>query len=131
MQVKQSKKVLLIDDGKEDAMLIERVIVKRNDGTSMQLINDAEKALDHLRKTNKRDYTVVLLDLQMPKMTGIEILRVLNQEKRLDQLPPIFLFTSSSLPKDIEATSIFQQVKFKTKPAGYLATKAWLNDLLE
>jgi two-component system, response regulator len=93
--------VLLIEDNAEDAELTIRVLRKNNLANNLVHLQDGEAALDFLFATGSNNIPrLILLDLKMPKVDGIE---VLNKIKNDDQkkIIPVVVLTSSKEERDI------------------------------
>lgn len=103
----QDIEILLIEDNLEDAELIIRTLKKNNVSNKLLHLTDGAEALDFLfaegsyskRKTENR-LRVILLDLNLPKLNGIEILRKIKNDERTKTIP-VVIMTSSSEAKDI------------------------------
>jgi two-component system, response regulator len=103
----QDIEILLIEDNLEDAELIIRTLKKNNVSNKLLHLTDGVEALDFLfaegnyshRKIENRP-RVILLDLNLPKLNGIEILRKIKNDDRTKTIP-VVIMTSSSEAKDI------------------------------
>lgn len=93
---------LLVEDNAADADLIQRVLKKVDPSNSIYLARDGEEALQILDQwgTNLPAPMIVLLDLKLPKVDGLEILKSIKSNKRL-KMVPIVVLTSSNQLKDI------------------------------
>ena len=100
--------ILLVEDNPDDAALTLRALEKNDIANSMvKVANNGVEALDYLFGTGEyegRDTAsqpeLILLDLKMPKMDGIEVLRRLRQDDRT-RLLPVVVLTSSDEKDDI------------------------------
>ncbi len=93
--------ILLIEDNPDDAELTIRTLRKNNLANNLLHLQDGEEALHYLFQTgNDRVPKLILLDLKMPKVDGIEVLRKLktDQDKRII---PVVVLTSSKEERDI------------------------------
>ena len=94
----QPVEILLVEDNEDDAMIIQDVFADIRLATLIHVVRDGEEALDYLQRRGK--YTVVrmpalvLLDINMPKMNGFEVLEEMKKDPRLQALPVIMLTTS-------------------------------------
>jgi two-component system response regulator len=102
----KSKVILLAEDNPDDVKLTLRALKKNNILNEVVVAQDGVEALEYLFGEGKyagRDATirpqVVLLDLKMPKMDGLEVLQRLRSDKRT-HLQPVVILTTSSEDKD-------------------------------
>src|ERR1700674_3530429 len=101
-----SKTILLVEDNEDDEALTFRALMKNNIGNQLVVARDGAEALDYLFATGQysgRDMNagpqVVLLDLNLPKVNGLEVLRQLRANERTKLLPVVIL-TSSNEEQD-------------------------------
>jgi len=101
-----SKTILLVEDNADDEALAFRALMKNNIANQLIVARDGAEALDYLFGTGQyagRDVKlgpqVVLLDLNLPKISGLEVLRQLRANERTKHLPVVIL-TSSNEEQD-------------------------------
>jgi CheY-like chemotaxis protein len=92
--------LLLVEDDDVDAMLIERSLLKERIGNKMIRAHDGIEALELLESDKVTRPLVILLDLQMPRMGGIEFLKVLRANEKLSDLT-VFVLTTSKSEEDM------------------------------
>src|SRR5688572_33214314 len=93
--------VLLIEDNNEDADLTIRVLKKHNLANNLVHLQDGEAALDFLFAERSNNIPrLILLDLKMPKVDGIEVLRKIKTDEQRKMIPVVML-TSSKEERDI------------------------------
>lgn len=104
------KAILLVEDNPDDVKLTMRALKKSNILNEIVVAQDGVEALDYLFGTGKYDGRdmnirpqVVLLDLKMPKVDGIEVLRRIRADERTQPLPVVVLTTSSEDRDKIES----------------------------
>jgi len=104
------KPILLVEDNPDDVKLTMRALKKSNILNEIIVAQDGVEALDYLFGTGKYDGRdtnikpqVILLDLKMPKMDGIEVLRRIRADERTQPLPVVVLTTSSEDRDKIES----------------------------
>jgi CheY-like chemotaxis protein len=97
-----TKSILLVEDNPDDEALALRAFRRHHIGNEVVVVHDGVEALDYLFGTGiyaERDInelpTVVLLDLKLPCLDGIEVLRRIRTEERTKLLPVVVLTTSS------------------------------------
>jgi two-component system response regulator len=93
--------VLLIEDNPDDAELTIRVLTKNNMANNLVHLHDGEEALEFLfGDANNSIPKLILLDLKMPKVDGIEVLRKIKNDEQKKVIPVVIL-TSSKEERDI------------------------------
>lgn len=101
-----SKIILLVEDNPDDEALTLRALQKNNILNEVVVARDGAEALDYLlghstQTANARTVpTLILLDLKLPKIDGLEVLRCLRADERTELLPVVIL-TSSKEEQDI------------------------------
>ncbi len=107
MKNMKDKIILLIEDNPDDVALTLRALEKNNIKNDVVVVHDGAEALDYLFGTGPyagRDLTVVpqvtLLDLKLPKIDGLEVLRRLRANG-LTRLLPVVILTSSNEEQDL------------------------------
>lgn len=99
--------VLLVEDNPSDVELTLRALKKRNIANRVHVVNDGEEALDFVfnrgkykdRNINER-LKFILLDLKLPKIDGIEVIKALKSDNRTKSIP-IVIMTSSKEEEDL------------------------------
>jgi CheY-like chemotaxis protein len=117
--------IILVEDNPSDAELIMRVLKKNRLANHIILMKDGAEALEFFfGKTAYADShvnscpKVVLLDIKLPKVDGIEILRRLKSDDRTKDMPVVML-TSSNQERDIQAAYDLGANSFVTKPIKF------------
>jgi len=95
-----TKIILLIEDNLSDIELTKRAFEKSRISNKLVVAEDGQEALDYLFGKGDLLPAVILLDLKMPKMDGLEVLRHLRANERTKRLPVVVL-TSSSEQQDL------------------------------
>ncbi len=91
--------VLLIEDNKADIILIKKAFEKNKLNFSLTVKINGEEALDYLMDTNdskEKLPNLILLDLNLPKKNGFEVLQEIKTHNKLKKIPVIILTTSSA-----------------------------------
>jgi CheY-like chemotaxis protein len=91
--------VLVVEDDLGDQLLIEEALTAKGQPRSIMRAPDGLAALEHLRNA-ERHPDLIVLDLNMPRMGGAELLSILKTDDQLRVIPVVVLTTSSS-PADI------------------------------
>lgn len=120
-----SNEILLVEDNKSDAMLTIRALKKHNLANNLVHLTDGAQALDYIFATGKfegRDMEhkpkVIFLDIKMPKVSGLEVLRALKSDERT-KLIPVVMMTSSKEEKDIIESHKLGVNSYVVKPVGF------------
>lgn len=97
--------ILLVEDSMEDAEMAIRALKKSNLANNLLHLEDGEAALNYFygNPTRTKFPKIILLDLKMPKVDGIEVLRKLKGDEKLKHIP-VVVMTSSKEEKDIVET---------------------------
>jgi CheY-like chemotaxis protein len=100
-----SKVILLVEDNPRDVLLTERAFKQSKIANELQVVRDGAEAMEYLHGpgagTPARPVpALVLLDLKLPKVDGLEVLRRIRAEERTRHLPVVIL-TSSSEEQDV------------------------------
>lgn len=90
-----SLKILLIEDDMIEIMKMKRVMGSLNLNHQIIVANNGEEAIEIL-KSSKELPDIILLDLNMPKMNGIEFLGILKANEKFKYIPSIILSTSNN-----------------------------------
>ncbi|MTI86886.1 MAG: response regulator [Balneolaceae bacterium] len=117
--------VLLVEDNESDADLTLRSLKKYNLSNNIKWVKDGEEALDYLFGKNeyaerniKDQPKVVLLDLKMPKIGGIEVLEQIRRNQETKKIPVVIL-TSSHEEKDIVQSYDLGVNSYIVKPVDF------------
>jgi two-component system response regulator len=121
-----SVEILLVEDNINDAELTIRELKKHNLANNLFHVKDGEEALDFIFATGKYNGTrsinnipkVVLLDIQMPKVNGIEVLQKIKSDERTKAIPVVIL-TSSKEDPDIQKCYGLGANSYIVKPVNF------------
>lgn len=114
-----SKPILLVEDDRVDAMTVRRALKDLTITNKLDVVENGEDALDHLRGSKHELPCIILLDLNMPRMNGIEFLAVLRGEDELRTIPVVVLTTSKE-EQDKVASFNLGVSGYMVKPVDYL-----------
>jgi CheY-like chemotaxis protein len=98
------KRILLVEDNSNDAELTLTALAENHFANEVDLVRDGAEALDYLyRRGNYADWTsgnpaVVLLDLKLPKLNGLEVLEQIKSDDKLRTIPVVMLTSSREEP---------------------------------
>ena len=111
--------ILFIEDDLIETMKLQRTISKMQLNHVVKEVSNGEAALNELRNSNVLP-DIILLDLNMPRMNGLEFLQILKEDDRLRFLPTIILTTSENQEDLFEA--------YRIGIAGYVIKPLKLQD---
>jgi CheY-like chemotaxis protein len=110
--MKNPKPILLVEDDKVDAMTVKRALKECHATNHLHCVGNGEEALEFLRNERNPRPGFILLDLNMPKMNGIEFLEILKHDEDLKHIPVVVLTTSRQDRERVES--------FRLGVAGYI-----------
>lgn len=119
------KTILLVEDNPDDEALTRRALKKNNIGNEVVVAHDGAEALDYLFGTGAyegRDLScmphLVLLDLKLPKVDGLEVLRRMRDNQRT-RLLPVVILTSSREQQDLVSGYGYGANSYIRKPVDF------------
>ncbi|MFA5825454.1 MAG: response regulator [Gallionellaceae bacterium] len=119
--------ILLVEDNPTDAELAMRALKKNNLANNLVWVKDGAEALDflfcrgtHAGRDTKCVPRVILLDLRLPKVDGLEVLRTIKHDERTKHIPVVVL-TSSKEDRDITESYQLGVNSFISKPVEFEA----------
>ena len=92
--------ILLVEDNEDDEKLTLRALKKNNIANEVIVARDGAEAVDLLVGARARSFCLILLDLRLPKLHGLEVLRRLRADPRSNSTPVVIL-TSSNEQSDL------------------------------
>jgi two-component system response regulator len=117
--------ILLVEDNPQDAELTIRALKKRNLANHLFVVEDGVEALDFIfcrgkyaERTVAHPPKVVLLDLKLPKLDGLEVLRAIKADERVCRIP-VVIITSSHEDPDIQSAYEMGVNSYVVKPVNF------------
>lgn len=133
--MKNKVEILLVEDNMHDAELAIRALKKSNLVNNLVHLKDGAEALDFIfAEGNYKDRSmentprVILLDLKMPKVSGIEVIKKLKSDERTRKIP-IVVLTSSKEDPDIKTCYELGVNSYVVKPVDFEAFVKAVNEL--
>ncbi len=116
--MRSSRPILLVDDDNAEMMTVKRALNELNVHNELVHHLDGEQALNYLKDDTNRSPCVILLDLNMPKMKGVDFLAAVKANAELKQIPVIILTVSNN---EDDKTNCFDlcAAGYIVKPATY------------
>ncbi len=118
------KRILLAEDNPKDVELTLAALEEHNLANEVVTVNDGAEALDYVYRRGKyasrsdHNPVVVLLDLKMPKVDGLEVLRTMKGDEHLKAIP-IVVLTSSREEKDLVMSYNLGANAYVVKPVDF------------
>jgi DNA-binding response OmpR family regulator len=120
--MKREVKILLVEDNEGDIVLTLEALKEAKISKGIEVVRDGEEALQYLRKTgrytNAETPDIILLDINLPKVNGKELLVKIKKDDTLKMIPTIILTTSDS-EKEIIESYLFYANCYITKPTDF------------
>jgi two-component system response regulator len=120
--------ILLVEDNANDAELTLRALKQRNLANQVFVCRDGAEAMDFFARATTPVPKVVLLDLKLPKVDGLEVLRRLKGDARTKAIP-IVVLTSSREEPDIERAYELGANSYIVKPVDFEAFARAVSDV--
>jgi CheY-like chemotaxis protein len=124
--------IFVVEDNPGDVMLLKMALENAEVDCELTVMGDGGEALAYVQHLGTQAPDLVLLDLNLPKNDGIEILSVLRRNPSFGEVPVVIL-TSSSSPREMARIEGLQITRYLTKPLDfdeYLKIGLILKDLL-
>ncbi|HRU05715.1 MAG TPA: response regulator [Candidatus Brocadiia bacterium] len=124
--------VLLVEDSPTDVEITRRALDRAGAPVRLHVVRDGEEALDFLyhrgRHADAPRPQLILLDLNLPKIHGHEVLRTVKQDPALKVIP-VIVFSASEADEDVEKTYRLGVNSYFSKPTEFLAYRRLLHDV--
>jgi CheY-like chemotaxis protein len=109
--------IVLVEDNPADVLLIKKALQEKGIKCALTCFEDGEKALKNLSQAGRLSPDLILLDLNLPGIDGVEVLRKICNIPRLLKVP-VVIITSSESPSDIQRTQRIGAARYIRKPTG-------------
>lgn len=116
--MRSSNPILLVEDDKVDVMTIRRALRELKVTNQLDVAGNGEEGLAHLKHPDTLEPCIILLDLNMPRMGGLEFLAIIKQDDRFKRIPVIVL-TSSQEEQDRINSFNHSVAGYMVKPVDY------------
>lgn len=135
-QTSENWNIIVAEDDEDDFFIFKKLLTERKTGHALTWVRDGEELTDYLRASYDYDShradarpPIILLDLNMPKKDGREVLQELRNEKALRRIP-VVVFTTSISDTDRQFALDLGADAYLNKPMGYSEFERFLDDLL-
>lgn len=119
------KTILLVEDNPQDVELTIEALSENNLANQVTAVNDGVEAMEYLnyegrfKNREKGNPSVILLDIKMPRMDGIEVLEAIRRDDKLKTIP-IVMLTSSREEPDLQKCYDLGVNAYVVKPVGFV-----------
>ena len=129
--------IMLVEDNADHAELVIRTLESHHIPNRILHISDGETALDYLLRRN--DFSdpqtsprphIILLDLRLPRVDGLEVLRMIKKEGDELRNIPVVVLTTSEAEKDVLRAYEYYVNSYLVKPVGYEDFNNLMHDLV-
>ena len=117
------KPILLVEDDTVDAMAVKKAFEYLHIKNKLVMVTNGEEALEYLRDKDSTRPLIVLLDLNMPRMGGVEFMKIVKADDQMRGIPVVILTTSKAEQDRVET--------FKLGAAGYIMKPMDHGDFVE
>ena len=117
------KPILLVEDDTIDAMAVKKAFKYLHIKNNLFIVGNGEEALEYLRDEDNARPQIILLDLNMPKMGGIEFMKIAKADDKMKRIPVVILTTSKAEQDRV--------ITFQLGAAGYIMKPMDHNDFIE
>lgn len=121
--MQSSKPILLVEDDCVDVLTVQRALKELDVANPLISTGDGEEALEYLQDNAKTKPCMILLDLNMPRMSGMEFMEIAKSDESLKTIP-IIVFTTSNTEQDIAKS-------FELGAAGYMVKSVDYSEFIE
>ncbi len=116
--MRSKKPILLVEDDEVDVLTVQRALRELKVSNPLQVAGNGEEALEILRNPAALRPAIILLDLNMPRMNGLEFLRIARREGSVRGIPVVVL-TTSRQDQDVVQGFELAVAGYMVKPVDY------------
>lgn len=110
--------ILLVEDDVVDVMSVRRALRELNSHHVLNVAGNGEEALAFLRNPQNAQPGIILLDINMPRMSGLDFLRIMKTDEKLRRIPAVVLTTSKEEKDRLESFNL-SAAGYMVKPVEY------------
>ncbi len=113
---------ILVEDSEVDGQLLKRIIRKEDLTDNYLWMKDGSEVLEYFKDEKALLPTAILLDIKLPKVNGLKVLKQLRSSQRTKNIP-VVMYSSSYRKDDVEAAYEYGANSYLTKPTGFSEMK--------
>ncbi len=121
-------RVLVIDDDEIERLILKRVFNMVGPNIELVMVSSGDEGLEYLRSNQDAKPLLVLLDVNMPKKNGHEVLTEIKNDDKLKSIP-VCMFSNSNLENDVAQAYNHCASMYVKKPAGVESLKKFISSL--
>ncbi len=118
-----NRPILLVEDDEIDIMTVKRAVKSLKITNPLDVTNNGEEALEYLEENANQLPSIIILDINMPRMNGIEFLNIIKKDHRFLRIPVVVLTTSKEHQDRYES--------FNLNVAGYMIKPVIFDDFVK
>ena len=112
------KLILSVEDNPDDVLILKRAFQKANTSAHLEFLADGDQAIEYLAKLSQKPCpSLLLLDLKLPRKSGLEVLSWMRSQPDLKRLPVVML-SSSNQPEEINSAYDLGANSYLVKPGS-------------
>jgi len=112
----KTARIVLVEDNPGDVFLVRKALKEKGIAVDLTCFEDGQEALKSLLQPRRKVPDLILLDLNVPKIDGVDVLRTVRNTPHLADVP-VLILTSSASPTDIHRTALLGAARYITKPS--------------
>ena len=120
--------ILLVEDSENDAHMVQRIVRKEQLAASIHWLKDGEEAIEYFDNVGSARPRLILLDIKLPKYSGLEVVEHLRKQDDLWSIP-VVMFSTSDQPTDIHRAYRAGANSFLIKPGSYVTLKEVIREI--
>jgi len=123
-------RILMVEDDADFALLARHALSRAEVAASLDVVGNGEEAVSYLERAKVEPPALVLLDLKLPKLSGVDVLRWIRAEGNFQNLRVVVL-TSSGQDCDREEVAKLGAADYRVKPAGFRELVALMREIAD
>jgi CheY-like chemotaxis protein len=126
----KGRKVILVEDNLADVELVKISVKELENPVELVHVGDGQELLNFLKTATLNDIAVILLDLNMPRVSGIDVLKFMSEDANYKKVP-VVMFTTSNSKTDIMKCYELGAKAFVCKPLDIFEFNSSIKSIVE